>query len=119
MLERFYEPERGQILIDGTPIQDFHIATLRSQISLVSQEPVLFVGTIAENIAYGKQDATQQEIEEAAKAANAHNFIMTFPGNASSVLNSDYLRIYRQIQHNCWRKRKQAKRWSKATYCDC
>jgi ATP-binding cassette subfamily B (MDR/TAP) protein 1 len=75
-LERFYDAQEGQILLDGKDIKSLNLHWLRSQIGLVSQEPVLFSGTISENIAYGKEGATQEEIENAAKAANAHNFIM-------------------------------------------
>jgi len=77
--ERLYLPTSGSIKLDDTPIEDLDISWLRSQIGLVSQEPVLFATSIYENIRYGKLDATKEEIEEAAKKANAHNFIMSFP----------------------------------------
>jgi len=79
LLERFYNPSESQILIDGIEIRDYNLKFLRDQIALVGQEPVLFAGTIAENIAYGKPNASQEEIENAAKNANAHNFITSFP----------------------------------------
>eukprot|EP01114_Cavostelium_apophysatum_P015910 TRINITY_DN4431_c0_g2_i2.p1 TRINITY_DN4431_c0_g2~~TRINITY_DN4431_c0_g2_i2.p1 ORF type:complete len:1244 (-),score=364.29 TRINITY_DN4431_c0_g2_i2:7-3738(-) len=79
LLERFYDPITGKILIDGIPLQEYRLDHLRRHISLVGQEPVLFSGSVAENIAYGKPGATQDEIEAAAKAANAHNFIEGFP----------------------------------------
>jgi len=79
LIERFYDAEGGEVLIDGVDIKEYNIKSLRSQIGLVGQEPVLFSGSIAENIAYGKIGATQAEIEEAAKAANAHKFITHFP----------------------------------------
>jgi ATP-binding cassette subfamily B (MDR/TAP) protein 1 len=76
LLERFYDPAAGSIELDGVNIKHLNLRWLRSRIGLVGQEPVLFVGTVAENIAYGKPEgATQDEIEEAARAANAHSFI--------------------------------------------
>ncbi|CAK4232800.1 unnamed protein product [Aphanomyces euteiches] len=84
LLERFYNPTSGSITLDGHDISTLNLHWLRSQIGLVGQEPVLFVGTIAENIASGISDYTslldlQERVEEAAKMANAHNFIMQFP----------------------------------------
>ena len=79
LIERFYDPDAGCVKLDGVNIQDLNIAWLRKQIGLVGQEPVLFAGTIAENIGYGKEGATMAEIEAAAKSANAHSFIETLP----------------------------------------
>ncbi|TDH66851.1 hypothetical protein CCR75_009788 [Bremia lactucae] len=80
LLERFYDPIKGQIWMDGIDTKELNLHWLRSQIGLVSQEPTLFIGTIAENIAYGLADKPSQEaIEEAAKTANAHDFITLFP----------------------------------------
>ncbi len=76
---RFYDPQMGQVLIDGVDLRAVRLNDLRSQIGVVLQEPFLFSGTVAENIAYGKPDATPEEIMRAAKAANAHDFIMKFP----------------------------------------
>ncbi|XP_026402840.1 ABC transporter B family member 11-like [Papaver somniferum] len=76
LLQRFYDPDSGQVRIDGIEIQKFQLRWLRQQMGLVSQEPVLFNDTIRANIAYGKEGtATEAEILEAAKQANAHNFI--------------------------------------------
>ncbi|RZC49971.1 hypothetical protein C5167_018397 [Papaver somniferum] len=76
LLQRFYDPDSGQVRLDGIEIKKFQLTWLRQQMGLVSQEPVLFNGTIRENIAYGKEGtATEAEILEAAKQANAHNFI--------------------------------------------
>ena len=76
LLERFYDPMSGVITLDGMDIKTLNVRWLRSQLGLVGQEPVLFQGTVAQNIAYGKlSGASQAEIEEAAKAANAHGFI--------------------------------------------
>jgi len=79
LLERLYLPTGGSIKIDGVPIEELEIGWLRSQMGLVSQEPILFAASIYENIRYGKPDATKEEIEDAARMANAHNFIMSFP----------------------------------------
>ncbi|CAK4268787.1 unnamed protein product [Aphanomyces euteiches] len=84
LLERFYNPISGSITLDGRDISTLNLHWLRSQIGLVGQEPVLFVGTIAENIASGFSDSVpstdlQERVEEAAKMANAHNFIVQFP----------------------------------------
>ncbi|CAF4812295.1 unnamed protein product, partial [Rotaria socialis] len=76
---RYYEPSSGEITIDGKPITDCNVQYLRENIGVVSQEPVLFGMTIYENIRFGKLNATQDEIEEAAREANAHNFIMQLP----------------------------------------
>ena len=75
LLERFYDPQQGAVLLDGIDIRTLNVRWLRQQLGLVGQEPVLFMGTIRENIAYGKPDATEAEIQEAAEAANAHSFI--------------------------------------------
>ncbi|MCC6483639.1 MAG: ABC transporter ATP-binding protein [Armatimonadetes bacterium] len=76
---RFYDPQAGEILIDGQPLRQVRLRDLRSQIGVVLQEAFLFSGTISENIAYGKPTAHAEEIMRAAKAANAHDFIMRFP----------------------------------------
>ena len=76
LVERFYDVLEGELLIDGRNIKDYNLMSLREHIGLVSQEPVLFSGTIEENIRYGKWDATVEEVREAARLANAHNFIM-------------------------------------------
>ncbi len=79
LLIRFYDPTSGEILLDGVDLRDYRLADLRSQFALVLQEPVLFSTSIAENIAYARPGATQQQIVEAAKAANAHEFIVRLP----------------------------------------
>lgn len=87
LIERFYDPIKGQVLLDGMDTKELNLNWLRSRIGLVGQEPTLFIGTIAENVAYGLTDTpTQKEIEEAAKMANAHDFITRFPdGYATQV----------------------------------
>jgi ATP-binding cassette, subfamily B, bacterial len=79
LLPRFYDPARGRVLLDGTDLRKLTLASLRRQISIVLQEPLLFSGTIAENIHYGRLGASTEEIVEAAKDANAHDFIMRLP----------------------------------------
>jgi ATP-binding cassette subfamily B protein len=79
LLPRFYDPSSGSITIDGYDLRDIKIESLRTQIGIVLQETTLFAGTIRENIAYGKPDASFEDIEAAAKAAAAHDEIMNFP----------------------------------------
>ena len=79
LISRFYDATDGQVRIDGQPITRLKQQALRGQIGVVLQEPLLFQGSIASNIAYGHPDATRQEVIEAARAANAHKFIMNFP----------------------------------------
>lgn len=86
LLARLYDPKSGRILIDGRDIRTLKLASLREQISIVLQEPLLFSGPIAENIRYGKLDATMEEIVEAAKAANAHEFIEQLPHGYETVV---------------------------------
>jgi ATP-binding cassette subfamily B protein/subfamily B ATP-binding cassette protein MsbA len=86
LLPRFYDPIDGRILLDGVDIRDYSLKSLRAQISLVLQEPLLFAGTIADNIRYGRLDATQEEIEEAARQANAHDFVMALPEKYDTLI---------------------------------
>ncbi|KAL2494628.1 ABC transporter B family member 9 [Forsythia ovata] len=80
LIQRFYNPDSGQIFLDGVEIQKFKLSWLRQQMGLVSQEPILFNETIRANIAYGKKgDVTEEEIISATKSANAHNFISGLP----------------------------------------
>lgn len=79
LIERFYDPTSGQVMLDGHDIKTLKLKWLRQQIGLVSQEPALFATTIRENILLGRPDANQVEIEEAARVANAHSFIIKLP----------------------------------------
>ena len=79
LIERFYDPQSGSVLLDGVDLRDLNLRWLRSQIGLVSQEPTLFATSIRHNMLLGKPDATPEELEAAAKAANAHAFISALP----------------------------------------
>ncbi|KAI5080031.1 hypothetical protein GOP47_0005510 [Adiantum capillus-veneris] len=79
LMERFYDPQEGLVLIDDVDIRTLHLHWLRDQLGLVNQEPALFATSILGNILYGKEDATTEEVEAAAKAANAHTFISELP----------------------------------------
>ncbi|XP_033762473.1 LOW QUALITY PROTEIN: ATP-dependent translocase ABCB1-like [Pecten maximus] len=86
LLQRFYDPQEGQIMIDDVDIKELNLKWLRQHIGIVSQEPILFATTIAENIRYGREGVTDREIEDAAKMANAHNFIMDLPEKYSTLV---------------------------------
>ena len=75
LIERFYDPDAGAVLLDGVDLKTLRVSWLRQQIGLVSQEPVLFSGSISDNIKYGKDGASQADVEAAARMANAHDFI--------------------------------------------
>ncbi len=79
LIPRFYDVTEGRVLIDGIDVRDVTLETLRSQIGIVLQETTLFAGTIRENIAFGRPEATMEEIVAAAQAAEAHDFIVEFP----------------------------------------
>ncbi|MBS1818008.1 MAG: ABC transporter ATP-binding protein [Acidobacteria bacterium] len=79
LIPRFYNPTSGRVLIDGIDIRKYKLRSLRERISIVPQDAVLFSGTIADNLRYGKLDATREEIEAAARAAHAHDFVMRLP----------------------------------------
>ncbi len=79
LVPRFYDPAEGEILIDGQNITDVTKSSLRQHLAYVSQQPYLFEGTIRDNIRYGRPEATDAEIEDAARLANAHDFILAQP----------------------------------------
>lgn len=79
LLERFYDPLTGEILLDGVDIKSLQVKWLRSQMGIASQEPINFATSIKENILFGKEEASMEEVISAAKAANAHNFINQLP----------------------------------------
>nr|ADQ20481.1 P-glycoprotein [Poeciliopsis lucida] len=86
LLQRFYDPQEGFVSIDGHDIRSLNVSYLRGMIGVVSQEPILFATTIAENIRYGRPDVTQMEIEQAAKEANAYDFIMNLPDKFETLV---------------------------------
>ncbi|MGY1688882.1 ABC transporter ATP-binding protein [Geodermatophilus sp. SYSU D01105] len=86
LIPRFFDPKQGQVLLDGIDIRSVTLESLRRQISIVLQEPLLFSGTIAENIRYGRLDASSDDIISAARAANAHDFVMRLPDRYDTVL---------------------------------
>ncbi|KAL2084174.1 hypothetical protein ACEWY4_019692 [Coilia grayii] len=86
LLQRFYDPQEGSVSIDGHDIRSLNVRYLRGLIGVVSQEPVLFATTIAENIRYGREDVTQAEIEQATREANAYDFIMTLPDKFETLV---------------------------------
>lgn len=86
LITRFYEADQGEVLVDGRPVADYKLKTLRSHIGFVLQEPFLFSTTIRENIAYGIPDVTEDQIIDAAKRAQAHDFIMKMPGGYDTLL---------------------------------
>ncbi len=93
LLTRFYDPGSGQILLDGINLRNYRLADLRNQFSIVLQEPMLFSTTVAGNIAYGRPDATRDEVIEAAKQANAHEFIMRLPKNYDTPIGEGGVRL--------------------------
>ena len=93
LLLRFYDPQQGRILFDGRPAGDYGLRELRSQMALVPQEVLLFGGSIAENIAYGRPGASQQEIEAASKRANAHDFITQFPEGYETLVGERGIKV--------------------------
>ncbi len=84
LIPRFYDPVAGQVLIDGHDLRDVSISSLRRNIGMVMQESFLFAGTLRDNIKYGRPEATEEEVIQAAIAANAHDFIMEFPDGYES-----------------------------------
>jgi ABC-type multidrug transport system fused ATPase/permease subunit len=86
LLLRFYEPEQGKLLFDGINAKDIPLTQLRKQMALVPQDVLLFGGSIFENISYGKPEATREDVEEAAKKANAHGFITSFPEGYDTIV---------------------------------
>jgi len=86
LVARFYEPTGGAILLDGRDLRDITMRSLRAQLAIVTQETVLFDDTVAANIAYGRPDATRTDIEAAARAAHAHEFIQDLDGGYDSIV---------------------------------
>lgn len=93
LLPRFYDVKEGSVTIDGKDVRDVTMESLREQVGIVPQETVLFNGSVYDNILYGRLDATKEEIEAAAKAANAHNFIMELPQGYETMLGDRGMNI--------------------------
>jgi ATP-binding cassette subfamily B protein len=90
---RFYDPQQGRVLIDGIDLRDAHPAQVRSRMALVPQETVIFGASARDNLRYGRWDASEAEIIEASKAANAHEFIVGLPGGYDSFLGEGGARL--------------------------
>ncbi|SDC17163.1 MULTISPECIES: ABC transporter ATP-binding protein [unclassified Candidatus Frackibacter] len=93
LLLRFYNLDSGRIKIDGVDIEDYTLDSLRQQMGIVLQDPILFSGTIKENLIYGCPEASQEEIERAAKAANAHQFITNFPNGYETEIGEKGIKL--------------------------
>jgi subfamily B ATP-binding cassette protein MsbA len=93
LLPRFFDLTAGRLLVDGHDVRDVTIASLRSQIGIVTQETVLFNDTVRNNIAYGQPNVAKKEVEAAAKAALAHDFIMEMPDGYETVIGERGLRL--------------------------
>ena len=93
LIPRFYDVTGGAILIDGVDMRDVTLASLRAQIGIVTQETILFDDTVAANIAYGRPSATREEIEQAARAAHAHEFITALPRGYESTIGEQGQRL--------------------------
>jgi ABC transporter fused permease/ATP-binding protein len=93
LLLRFYHPDEGKLLFDGKPADAIPLSQLRKQMAMVPQDVLLFGGTIKENIAYGKPGASQEEIEAAARKANAHDFITSFPEGYETVVGERGIKL--------------------------
>ena len=93
LVGRFYDPVSGRITVDGHDLRDVTIRSLREQIAVVPQEPILFADTIRENIRYGRLDATDAEIDEAARSANAAEFIARLPSGLATIVGERGVRL--------------------------
>jgi ATP-binding cassette subfamily B protein len=93
LLTRLYDPTSGRIRLDGVDLRDYKVADLRNQFGMVLQEPVLFSTSLAENIAYARPEANEAEIEAAAKAANAHDFIVALPDGYATQVGERGMRL--------------------------
>ena len=93
LLMRFYDVTGGEILVDGHNVKDFDRGELRKMFGMVLQDTWLFGGTVKENIKYSKEDATDTEVVEAAKAAHVHHFIKTLPNGYNSLINEESTNI--------------------------
>jgi ATP-binding cassette subfamily B protein len=93
LIPRFYDAQRGRVLLDGHDVRDLTLQSLRAQVSVVLQEPLLFSGTLGDNIRYGRLEATDDEVIEAARAANAHDFINALPHGYATIIGERGARL--------------------------
>ena len=93
LMSRLYDPLSGELLLDGHSYRDLNAHWLREQIGVVSQEPILFATSIEENIRYGKPAAHADEVEAAARAANAHDFVTAFPEGYATLVGERGVRL--------------------------
>lgn len=93
LLERFYDPTDGRVKLDGVNLKEINVTHLRKQYGYVGQEPSLFATTIEHNIRYGNPDASREEIEQAAKRANAYDFVMSFPDGFETQVGDKGLQL--------------------------
>jgi subfamily B ATP-binding cassette protein MsbA len=93
LIPRFYDPDEGSVLVDGRDLRDVTLRSLRQQIAVVFQDSFLFNGTVRDNIAYGRPEATEAEIVAAAKAANAHPFVIELPNGYETVIGERGIRL--------------------------
>ena len=93
LLQRFYDPQFGQITLDNIPLPQLDLQWLRDRVGVVAQEPFLFATSLIDNIRYGKPSATSEEVELAARSANAHEFILNFPEGYQTQIGERGLRL--------------------------
>jgi ATP-binding cassette subfamily C protein CydCD len=93
LMLRFYDPQRGRVLLDGHDLRELPLEALRRQVSVVTQDTYLFQGTVADNLRLGKPDATQQELETAARAASAHDFVVALPSGYDTQIGERGVRL--------------------------
>jgi ABC-type multidrug transport system fused ATPase/permease subunit len=93
LLQRFFDPQLGSIKLGGRDLRDYTLETLREQMSVVTQDTYLFYGTVADNLRLGKPDATENELQAAARAANAHDFISTLPQGYETIVGERGMRL--------------------------
>ncbi len=93
LVPRLYEVDQGRVLVDGVDVREWNLPRLRGSMAMVMQDDYLFAGTVAENIAYGKRDATQEEVKWAAKRANAHEFIQDLPDQYATQIGQRGIKL--------------------------
>ena len=104
-----------QVLVDGLDVRDMDLHELRRQVGLVSQEPILFSCTVRDNICYANPEASQQQVEDAARAANAHSFVERLPEGYSTQVNCSTIQIL--LQHQQWKLLQHSCSWKLYSGC--